>query len=103
MSNKSANLCIRIEPEVKDKAEAILSELGIPASNAINIFYKQIIIQNGLPFDVKLSSKIIDESKITEEELSQELKKSYLDVMNGGKTYTVNESMERLNRKKNGI
>lgn len=45
------------------------------------------------------STKLIDESKITEEELSQELKKSYLDVMNGGKTYTVNESAEKINKK----
>lgn len=103
MSNKSANLCIRIEPEVKEKAEAILFELGIPASSAINMFYKQIIIQNGLPFDVKLSSKIIDESKLTKEELGSELKKSYLEVHEERKAYTLNESVERLKRKKNGI
>lgn len=47
---KSANLYARIEPEVKEQAEAILNALGIPASNAITIFYKQIIIHNGLPF-----------------------------------------------------
>ena len=51
---KSANLYARIEPEVKEQAEAILSALGIPASNAITMFYKQIILQRGLPFDVKL-------------------------------------------------
>ena len=49
---KSANLYARIEPEVKEQAELILSELGIPASNAINMFYKQIILQRGLPFEV---------------------------------------------------
>ena len=38
---KSANLYARIEPNVKNEAEAILSQLGIPASNAINMFYKQ--------------------------------------------------------------
>ena len=35
---KSANLYARIEPEVKEQAEAILSALGIPASNAITMF-----------------------------------------------------------------
>lgn len=50
MAAKSANLYARIEPEVKEQAESILSALGIPASNAINMFYKQIILQRGLPF-----------------------------------------------------
>ena len=54
---KSANLYVRIEPEVKEQAEKILSALGIPASNAINMFYKQIILQRGLPFEVKIPEK----------------------------------------------
>ena len=55
MATKSANLYARIEPEVKEKAESILSTLGIPASSAINMFYKQIILQRGLPFEVNLN------------------------------------------------
>lgn len=45
MAAKTANLYARIEPDVKEQAEHILSALGIPVSNAINIFYKQIILQ----------------------------------------------------------
>ena len=45
MATKSANLYARIEPDVKEKAESILSTLGISASSAINMFYKQIILQ----------------------------------------------------------
>ena len=47
---KSANVTVRVEPDVKEKAEAILSELGIPTSTAINMFYRQIVRWNGLPF-----------------------------------------------------
>ena len=54
MATKTANLYVRIEPDVKEQAESILSTLGIPASNAINMFYKQIILNRGLPFDVKI-------------------------------------------------
>ena len=68
MSTKSANLYARIEPDVKEQAESILSALGIPASNAINMFYKQIILQRGLPFDVKIpSAKPVDMSALSEE------------------------------------
>lgn len=68
MAAKSANLYARIEPEVKEQAEGILSALGIPASNAINMFYKQIILQRGLPFDVKIpSSSPIKMSSLSED------------------------------------
>ena len=41
---KTANLYARIEPKLKTEAEGILGDLGIPVSNAINIFYRQIVI-----------------------------------------------------------
>ena len=49
MASKTANLYARIEPDVKEQAEYILNSLGIPVSNAINMFYKQIILQRGIP------------------------------------------------------
>ena len=72
---KSANLYARIEPEVKEQAETILSELGIPASSAINMFYKQVILQRGLPFEVKLPQHPLDIGSMTESQLDQELEK----------------------------
>ena len=82
--SKSANLYARIEPDVKEQAESILASLGITASNAINMFYKQIILQRGLPFDVKLpSAKVVDISELTEEQLGEELEKGYTDVKMG--------------------
>ena len=50
MAIKSSNVTARVEPEVKEQAEAILSSLGIPTSTAINMFYRQIVLWNGLPF-----------------------------------------------------
>ena len=50
MSIKSSNVTARVEPEIKEKAEEILSALGISASSGINMFYRQIILWNGLPF-----------------------------------------------------
>ena len=81
---KSANLYARIEPDLKEQAESILAALGIPASNAITMFYKQIILQNGLPFEVKLPvARPIDAGALTEEHLHAELEKGYKDVMEG--------------------
>jgi DNA-damage-inducible protein J len=78
---KSANLYARIEPDVKEKAEMILSALGIPVSNAINMFYKQIILQRGLPFDVKIpAGQLLDISVLNEEQMNAELEKGYADI-----------------------
>lgn len=84
MAVKSANLYARIELDVKEQAESILSTLGIPASSAINMFYKQIILQRGLPFDVKMpSSHPVDMSALSESELDTELEKGYADIKDG--------------------
>ena len=84
MAAKSANLYARIEPEVKEQAESILSALGIPASNAINMFYKQIILNRGLPFEVKLPvARSVNAAELSEAELNAELEKGYADMAEG--------------------
>ena len=81
MATKSANLYARIEPDVKEQAEAILDALGIPASNAINMFYKQIILNRGLPFEVKIpAARQVDISRMSAETLDAELEKGYADM-----------------------
>ncbi|MCM1254128.1 MAG: type II toxin-antitoxin system RelB/DinJ family antitoxin [Clostridium sp.] len=80
---KSANLYARIEPAVKEQAESILNALGIPASNAINMFYKQIILQKGLPFEVKLPEHPLDIRQMTIDQLDVELEKGYTEFQVG--------------------
>ncbi len=43
--------------EVKEKAEAILREVGIPLPSAYELFYRQIIAHHGLPFDDRIPTK----------------------------------------------
>ncbi|MBR2685761.1 MAG: type II toxin-antitoxin system RelB/DinJ family antitoxin [Erysipelotrichaceae bacterium] len=98
MAQKSANLYVRIEPDVKEQAERILSALGIPASNAINMFYKQIILHKGIPFDVKLpASSPLDLSSLSTAELSEELEKGYGD-MKAGRTKPVKEVFSNIRK-----
>ena len=81
---KTANLYARIEPTVKEETEYILSTLGIPASGAINMFYKQIILQRGIPFDVKIPhAQVLDASHLTYEQMDIELSKGYTDMLEG--------------------
>lgn len=56
MSVKSAMIRARIEPKTKIKAEEILKNLGLNPTDAISIFYSQIIIKKGIPFTVDLET-----------------------------------------------
>jgi DNA-damage-inducible protein J len=49
---KTAAIHSRIQPEIKAKAEGILSRLGLSPTEAIRMFYTQIALHNGLPFEV---------------------------------------------------
>lgn len=49
---KTATISARIEPVVKEKAESIFAAIGLTASDAIGLFYRQVAFRRGLPFDV---------------------------------------------------
>lgn len=51
----TANLNIRTDKDVKVAAEEIFNELGLSMTTAVNIFLRQTIRDNGLPFELKLS------------------------------------------------
>ena len=54
MASKTANVLARVEPDVKEQAEAIMTKLGVPASTVINMLYKQIILTRSIPFSLSL-------------------------------------------------
>lgn len=50
---KTDTLHIRVEPSVKKKAEKTLSDLGLSITDAINVFLNQVILHDGIPFEIK--------------------------------------------------
>jgi len=54
LSMKTAAIHSRISPDIKKRAEAILSQLGLSPTEAIRMFYTQITLRNGLPFEVEI-------------------------------------------------
>ena len=52
----TTNLNIRMDKDIKDKAEVIFSELGMNMTTAINVFLRTTIRENGIPFDLKLDT-----------------------------------------------
>lgn len=58
MASKTANVLARVEPDVKEQAEAIMAKLGIPASVVINMLYKQIIMTKSIPFSLSVPAAL---------------------------------------------
>ena len=51
---KTEMIRARVEPELKQEAEELLGELGLSVTEAITLFYKQLTMHRGLPFEVKI-------------------------------------------------
>ena len=81
---RTSNVFARVEPEIKEQAERVLNQLDIPMSNAIALFLRQVIIQRGIPFDLKLPLRMpvaIGAMKVAE--VNAELEKGYADLVAG--------------------
>ena len=55
---KTSTVSARIDPDVKRKAESVFKELGLTSSQAITLFYKQVELQQGLPFAVRIPNDV---------------------------------------------
>ena len=83
MANTTA-LYTRMDTTLKTSAEDILAKLGITPSSAIQMFYSQIILHRGLPFEAKLpAAKPVAIGSMTREELDVELNKGVASIRNG--------------------
>lgn len=83
-----AQVNIRLEDSLKEKADTLFDELGLNMSTAFNIFVRQVLRQGGIPFDItihtdpfysasnmrvlKQSIREADEGKLTEHELIED-------------------------------
>ena len=96
--SKTTSIVARVEPEIKEQAEMVLGKLGIPMSNAINIFLRQVILQNGLPFEVKIThNRPLATGDLTPEEFNREIEKG-LDDLKAGRVVSADKVAERMNK-----
>lgn len=81
---RTANVFARVEPEVKERAEEILDRLGIPMSNAIGMFLRQVALQRGIPFEMKLPQELpLAYGALTKEQFDLEMQKGVEDIREG--------------------
>ena len=81
---RTSNIFVRIDPEIKAQAEQVLAQLGIPKSNAIGLFLRQVVMQRGIPFDMTLpQNKPLAFGSLSEDQFNAELEKGLADLANG--------------------
>ena len=94
---KTASVHVRIKEDTKKQAEAILEELGISRSVAIEMFYRQIILNKGIPFDVAIPNAPRSREELTKEEFDKMMKVAVKQVEKG-QTTPVEEVFEELHQ-----
>lgn len=100
--SKTSSVFARVEPDIKEQAEQVLNELGIPMSNAIGLFLKQVVLQRGIPFEIKLPAKKPTAlGAFSDDQLNEELNRGIADFENGN--YTTSEDLSDKFRKAYGI
>ena len=86
---KSAMLNLRVDPDVKQSAEAVLAQLGISMSTAVDMFLRQVSLTGGgIPFRVALpeAPKTIDVGAMTDEQLRDALLRGLRETEAGGRS-----------------
>jgi DNA-damage-inducible protein J len=53
-ATKAGMIRARVSPELKAQAEGIFAQIGLSSSDAIRMFYKQVTLRNGLPFEARI-------------------------------------------------
>ena len=96
--SKTSGVYTRVQPELKEQVEQVLSQLGIPMASAINLFLHQIVLHKGIPFDLKLPSRVpLDYSALSQEQFDAEIEKGIVSL-NAGKIVSAKQIKEKMQR-----
>ena len=95
---RTANVFARVEPEIKEQAELVLDQLGIPMSNAVSMFLRQVVLQRGIPFEMKLpKAEPLAFAALTNEQFDSEIERGMQNVKEG-KVYSADDVEAEMRR-----
>lgn len=95
MAARSANVNVRVEPDVKEQAEAILEKLGVSVSSFINMTYRQVILRKGIPFAVTVPSELRTRDTMTDAEFDAMMAEG-LKQAKAGQSALADEAFDRI-------
>ncbi len=95
-ASRTSGVYSHADPEIKEQAEIILSRLGIPMSNAIDMFLRQIVIHRGIPFEMVLPANVpLAIGSMTKSEFDAEMQKG-IDDINAGQVISADDVEARM-------
>ena len=94
MATKSANVTARIQPEIKQQAEAVLDRLGLPVSVLIDILYRQIIMTGSVPFPLAVP-KLSTRNSLTDEQFNAMMERGY-NQAKSGEGLSIDEAFAKI-------
>ena len=94
MATKTANVTARVQPEIKEQAEAVLNQIGIPVSVLIDTLYRQIIMTGGIPYSLSLPN-IPTLDSMNREQFDAMMQKGY-DEAQAGIGLPVKEAFKKV-------
>lgn len=94
MATKSANVTARVQPEIKQQAEAILADIGLPVSVLIDTLYRQIIMTGGVPYSLSVP-KITTRDTMTDAQFNSMMEKGYRQAKSG-QTTPIDEAFAQI-------
>ena len=80
---KTANVNIRIQENIKQQAEQILETIGISRATAIELFYRQIILNKGIPFPLTIPKLLPAQDDMDEKTFNALMAKGYDQAVHG--------------------
>ena len=95
MATKTANVTARIQPNIKEQAEAILDRLGIPVSVFIDMTYRQVIMRDGVPFSLDIPDKLVTRDSITQAEFDTMMQTGFAQAKKND-SVSVDEAFNQL-------
>ena len=95
MAVKTANVTARIQPNIKEQAEAILDRLGIPVSVFIGMTYRQVIMRDGVPFSLDIPDKLVTRDSITQAEFDTMMQTGFAQAKKND-SVSVDEAFNQL-------
>lgn len=95
---RTSNVFAHVEPEIKEQAEQVLDQLGIPMSNAVGMFLRQVVLQRGIPFEIKLPQRApLAYGLLTKEQFDEEIEKGMADAK-AGRVFSVEAVEAEMSR-----
>lgn len=92
---RTSSVYVRLEPKMKEQAELVLEQIGIPMSNAIALFLQQVIMQRGIPFELKLKATAPTAAgSLSDSEFNAIIEKGVADYAAGNVTSTADVRLQ---------